>query len=282
MSTDPIALYSQTFLPFGDDLVRQTRELVLSLWSRNSFHSELKEDLTPVSEVDLRCEELVRKRIRRQFPDHGIIGEEMGAERSEAEFVWTIDPIDGTQNLVNRIPTFGTILGLLHHGKPVLGWIDHPVLGELLRGGPACGVTRNGQPFHIDDLASPSLTPNDVIGTNCPSTFERGGHIEVLWRILRFHPHVRMYYDVYSHTLAILGSLAVMVEYNLKIWDLSASQALVEGAGGVYRELGREAAQEPNTRYHAAFGKSRAVELLTAELLTAELLAAALASTPPS
>ena len=260
----------QTFLSFGDDLVGQTRELILSLWERESIKSVLKDDQTPVSEVDLACEELARSLIRNRFPDHGIIGEELGAEYSDAEFVWTINPIDGTQNLVNRIPTFGTILGLLHRGRPILGWIDHPVLGEFLHGGPETGTFRNEKRVVLDDLATPNLSPSDVIATNCPSTFERGGHLDVLWTILKFHPHVRIYYDVYSHSLAVVGSLAVMVEYNLKIWDLSASQALIEGAGGRYHELGRNEISGKPTMYHAAFGKKRAVELISAAILGRE------------
>jgi fructose-1,6-bisphosphatase/inositol monophosphatase family enzyme len=256
----------QTLLAFGKTLTGETRRLILSLWEKESIRSELKDDQTPVSEIDLACEELVRASILRTFPEHGIIGEELGPERADAEFVWTIDPIDGTQNLINRIPTFGTILGLLHRGRPILGWIDHPVLGDSLYGGPSCGTFYNDRQVLLSELDSETLTPNDIIATNCPSTFERGNHLDVLWTILKFHPHVRMYYDVYSHSLTILGSLAVMVEYNLKIWDLSATQALVEGAGGVYCELGRKDRADMPTLYHAAFGKPRAVKLITAAI----------------
>ena len=77
------------FLAFGDKVILESRQLILSLWSMNSIHSELKEDNTPVSEVDLKCEELARDLIRKAFPSHGIIGEELGAQREDAEFVWT-------------------------------------------------------------------------------------------------------------------------------------------------------------------------------------------------
>jgi fructose-1,6-bisphosphatase/inositol monophosphatase family enzyme len=257
----------QEFLSFGDKLISETRSLILSLWHNNSIQSELKEDKTPVSEVDLKCEELARELIRKRFPTHGIIGEEHGTERGDAEFAWTIDPIDGTQNLINRIPTFGTIIGLLYQGRPILGWIDHPVLDQTLRGGIDIGTFCNGKKVILDDISSDFLTPNDVIATNCPATFERGGHLNVLTKVLNFHPHVRIYYDVYSHTLAILGSLALMVEYNLKIWDLSATQALIEGAGGVYLELGRDEGANKYVAYHAAFGKKRAVNLISKALL---------------
>ncbi|WP_237396719.1 inositol monophosphatase family protein [Okeania sp. KiyG1] len=256
----------QSFLSFGDELISQTRELVLSLWKQDRIQADLKADATPVSEIDLRCEEFVRTRILEHFPHHGVIGEEFGSENEDAEFVWTIDPIDGTQNLINRIPTFATILGVMYRRRPVFGWIDHPVLGESLRGGVGVGTFHNGRRVFLDDNLE-TLTPKDIIGANCPATFEQGGHLEVLWKILKFHPHVRMYYDAYAHTLSVLGSLAVMVEYNVKVWDISATQALIEGAGGVYRQLGRDLDAKPHTLYHAAFGKKRAVELISEAIL---------------
>ncbi len=255
------------FRQFGDSLISQTRELVLSLWNRGAFHAELKCDQTPVSDVDLRCEELVRKRIKERFPDHGIVGEEFGWEGRGAEFAWTIDPIDGTQNLINRIPTFGTILGLLYRGQPIMGWIDHPVLGDSVRGGLGIGTFFNGTRVTLSDVPESGLTPNDIIATNCPATFAQGDYLPVLDTILKFHPHSRIYYDVYAHSLAIRGSIALMVEYNLKIWDLAATKALIEGAGGVFHELGRDEISDAGTRYHAVFGKRRAVELMAEAIL---------------
>jgi fructose-1,6-bisphosphatase/inositol monophosphatase family enzyme len=249
-------------LSFGNKIIRETRQLILDLWNKNSFSSELKEDQTPVSEVDLRCEELVRNLIRKTYPAHGIIGEELGTENEKSDFVWTIDPIDGTQNLINRIPTFGTILGLLYKGEPILGWIDHPVINTTLSGGVDVGTFQDGSRVVIKDLPSAELTPNDIIATNCPATFKRGEQEEVLYKILKFHPHSRIYYDVYAHTLAITGSLAVMVEYNLKIWDLSATKALVEGAGGKYQEISKTEKPDSPTLYNAAFGKPKVVDML--------------------
>ncbi len=262
MKDQPGNDFYQELLSVGDDLLSQTRELILTLWQDNSFSTQIKADNTPVSEVDLKCEELARTLIRKHYPHHGIIGEEYGTENGDAEFVWTIDPIDGTQNLINRIPTFGTIIGLLYQGNPVLGWIDFPVLGESFRGGLPCGTYRNGKQIQLLDLESPALTSTDIIATNCPATFERGGNTDVLWKVLRFHPHSRIYYDVYAHGLAIRGAVAVMVEYNLKIWDIAATKALIEGAGGTYRELGTIEQPGDYTRYHAAFGKPRAVDLI--------------------
>jgi fructose-1,6-bisphosphatase/inositol monophosphatase family enzyme len=131
---------------------------------------------------------LVRQRVRQAFPSHGIVGEEFGWENKGAEFTWTIDPIDGTQNLINRIPTFGTILGLLHKGQPIMGWIYHPVLGDSLRGGVNTGTFCNGTKVTLNDIPEAGLTPNDIIATNCPATFARGNHLPALDAILKFHP----------------------------------------------------------------------------------------------
>jgi len=256
----------QSFLLFGDELISQARKLVLFLWEEDRIQADLKVDTTPVSEVDLRCEKFIRSRILERFPDHGVIGEEFGITNQDAEFVWTIDPIDGTQNLINRIPTFATILGLMHRQRPVLGWIDHPVLGESLKGGIGVGTFHNGKRVFLNDNLE-GLTSTDIIGTNCPATFEQGDHLDVLWKILKFHPQVRMYYDAYAHSLAVSGSLAVMVEYNAKIWDVSATQALIEGAGGFYRELGRGLDTGSNTLFHVAFGKKTIVELMSKMIL---------------
>lgn len=270
LSTGNLSLeHQQELLDFGSTLINKSRKLVLELWNQASISSELKEDLTPVSSVDLKCEELLRTLISQRYPTHGIIGEEFGSENPEAEFVWTLDPIDGTQNLINRIPTFGIIIGLLYKGQSLLGLIDHPALGITVSGGKDCGTFYNGERIYLKDLSQDILQPTDLIATNCLATFKRGGHEARLWEILGFHPHSRIYYDVYAHTLAITGSLALMVEYNLKIWDLSATQALITGAGGKYLELHPHSATEHESEankkvYHAAFGKPKAVDLFAA------------------
>lgn len=267
MTYPPDSTFYQELLSFGDGLLNQTRDLILPLWQSNAFEFKFKDDDSPVSVIDLKCEELARDLIHKHYPHHGIIGEEYGTEKGDAEFVWTIDPIDGTQNLINRIPTFCTIVGLLYQGKPVLGWLDFPVLGETFRGGPSCGTYYNEQQIKLQDLGSDQLTSKDIIATNCPATFERGGHTDILWKVLKFHPHSRIYYDAYAHGLAVRGAVAVMVEYDVKIWDLAATQALIEGAGGLYRELDKVEQPGEYTLYSAAFGKQRAVELISKNIL---------------
>jgi fructose-1,6-bisphosphatase/inositol monophosphatase family enzyme len=95
---------------------------------------ELKADATIVTRADREAEALMRKLIAKRFPEHGIIGEEYGEERADAEFVWSLDPIDGTISFASASPLFGTQIALLHNGEPVLGAINQPVLRQLCIG----------------------------------------------------------------------------------------------------------------------------------------------------
>ncbi len=114
--------------------------------NRKSFHVEVKGDGSPVTSVDQAVEDRMREIISVEHPDHGIIGEERKAYAADSEFVWVIDPIDGTLAFLAGIPVFGTLLALLHNGVPVLGIIDMPMTAERWIGADGLQTTRNGKP----------------------------------------------------------------------------------------------------------------------------------------
>lgn len=254
------------FYSFGNSLIEKTRNLILQLWQENKFATELKEDKTPVTVVDLQAEQMLREIIQRNYPTHGIIGEEYENTNPDAEFQWTIDPIDGTQNLVNRIPTFGTLLGLRYQGKAILGFIDIPVLDILCHGALGMGVFCNNKKQILKDLQSAKLEHTDLIGSSTLDVFKRSGEEEKLFKVMNFHPHTRIYYDCYAHILAITGSLAAMVEFNLKIWDFTPTEFLLQEAGGKFVYLNKWSPDNPRDLAHAIFGKPTAVDLIVQEL----------------
>src|SRR5690606_29345521 len=116
---------------------------------------QLKPDETIVTKADRDGEALMREMIARRYPDHGILGEEYGEERGDAEFVWVLDPIDGTISFASASPLFGTLIALLHRGQPVLGCIHQPVLRQLLIGDGET-ATLNGAPVRVRE--TPSLS----------------------------------------------------------------------------------------------------------------------------
>jgi histidinol-phosphatase len=239
------------------------KELILDLWEKGTLNESFKEDRTPVTEVDLKAEELARKIISKRYPEHGILGEEYPSVNPGSNYQWTIDPIDGTQNLVNRIPTFGSLVGLRYRGQAVYGIIDHPVLDIRIRGGFSLGAFLNDKVIRLNDIKQELLGDNDIIATNSPAVFgvsEEGR--ELFDKIISFHPHSRIYYDCYDHTLAILGSLAVVLEPNLNIWDITPIEALMNEVGGVCRRFNERGSGE-EMLVNAVFGKSKAVNLLS-------------------
>ena len=120
-----------------------------------------KDDASPVTIADRQAEERMRAILEAEVPDHGILGEEYGTVRGDAEWVWVLDPVDGTRAFITGLPIFGTLIGLCHRGRPVLGIIDQPILHERWLGHAGAPSTLNGQPIATRPCASPS-TPTST------------------------------------------------------------------------------------------------------------------------
>ncbi len=247
---------------FALKIAEACKDLILKLWAGGSFGETLKADKTPVSEVDLQAEALARKMIQERYPSHGIMGEEYESINPDSDFQWTLDPIDGTQNLINLIPTFGTLIGLRFKDTAIIGIIDHPVLNTRISGGIGLGVFHNNSKITLADLKNDSLSSNDIIATNSPAVFgDTLDDKELFNKVLSFHPHSRIYYDCYDQTLAVLGRLAVVVEPNLKIWDITPLEALINELGGKCVRF-NERGNCSNMLVNAVFGKAKAVDLM--------------------
>ena len=118
-------------------------------WFQKEITVQQKADQSPVTIADQKAEEMLRKKIHRYFPDHGIIGEEFGEEDATEEWVWTIDPIDGTRSFIQGLPLFATLLSLLHKGEPVMGIICLPALGETVWAVKGKGTFSGDRQLHV-------------------------------------------------------------------------------------------------------------------------------------
>jgi myo-inositol-1(or 4)-monophosphatase len=198
---------------------------------RSPLLVEAKGDASPVTEADRGAERAMREVLAARFPDHGIWGEEYGPDRIEAEYVWVLDPIDGTRAFVTGRPLFGTLIGLLHRSVPVLGLIDQPGIGERWIGA-AGQPTRFRSPLggaagcrpcaHLAE-AELSCTSPDMFDPADRPGFERlrAAARRVTWGG-----------DCYSYGLLALGLVDVIAESTMKPWDWAALVPVVEGAGG--------------------------------------------------
>ncbi len=188
-----------------------------------------KPDLSPVTVADRAAEAAMRELIAARFPEHGIIGEEFGPERADAEFVWVLDPIDGTKSFISGVPLFGTLIALAHRGRPILGVIDQPVLGERWIGIDGRPTTFGGAAARC--RACPSLAAATVFSTS-PDMFG-GADAAAYGRIAASAKLVRFGADCYAYGLLALGCIDVVVEASLKPYDFSAMLPIVAGAGGI-------------------------------------------------
>ena len=187
----------------------------------------------PVTLADKGAEAAIRKVLSDRFPDHGVIGEEYGEDRPDAEFVWVLDPIDGTRAFIAGLPVWTTLIGLRHEGRPVLGSIGQPYIGEIYIGhaGASRLVTRDGvRPLKVrscDGLASAVIATTDPDGCFKPPEL-------AVWKQVRAASRLaRLGCDAYAYAMVAAGTLDLVLEAGLKSWDIESAIPLMQGAGGL-------------------------------------------------
>jgi histidinol phosphatase-like enzyme (inositol monophosphatase family) len=195
-------------------------------------HKEGRWAFDPVTEADKGAERAIRAAVAARYPEHGFIGEEYGEDRPDAEFVWVLDPVDGTRAFIAGLPLWTTLIGLRWQGKPVLGSIGQSYLGELYIGhaGGARLMSRGGsRPLKV--RACPRLT-DAVIATTDPEACFNGAE-RGAWRQVRAASKLaRLGCDAYAYAMVAAGTLDLVVEAGLQAWDIEAAIPVITGAGG--------------------------------------------------
>ncbi len=202
---------------------------VIRKWFRAGFDVHSKPDNTPVTIADREAEEAICDLIERRHPGDGILGEETGTTNPGADWLWVIDPIDGTKGFSTGLPTFGTLIALLYRGKPVIGVMDHPALDERWVGVAGAPTTHNGRPCRTrqtDRLSDAS------VHVTTPDMFDpqRQGQMDILTKRCRFRVFGG---DCYNYGLVASGFSDLVCEADLKPHDYCALIPVLEGAGGV-------------------------------------------------
>jgi len=195
---------------------------------RQAIAVDDKADLTPVTVADREAEAAMRGLIAAAYPAHGIIGEEEGPLRADAEYVWVLDPIDGTKNFISGIPLFGTLIALTRRGRPVLGVIDQPVLRERWVGAEGQASAMNGATVRCRACAS--LADATLYATS-PDMFP-GDDAPRFQRLKQRVKLARYGADCYAYAQLASGFIDLVVERDLKPYDYCALVPVIEGAGG--------------------------------------------------
>lgn len=202
---------------------------IAARYFRTGITVDDKSDLSPVTIADREAETAMRELLDRHVPDHGVFGEEHGAVRTDAEYVWVLDPIDGTKAFITGLPLFGTLIGLFHRSKPVLGIIDQPILQERWLGIDGERSSLNGKPISVRACAS---VANAYMYSTAPAMFA-GGHARSHQALTEKVKLFRWGGDCYAYGLLAAGHVDLVVEADLKLYDYAALIPIITGAGGI-------------------------------------------------
>jgi histidinol phosphatase-like enzyme (inositol monophosphatase family) len=224
----------EDFLAFADALGDAARAAILPHF-RNAPAVEGKQGtrpgFDPVTVADREAERSIRSMIESRFPDHGIIGEEFGEKPSRSGFTWILDPIDGTRSFIAGLPLWGVLIALAHEGRPLIGVIDQPYLGERFRGWPGgADLVSRGSRRALRTRACERL-PDAIIATTDASLFS--GAEAVAFRQVRTTAKLARYgCDCYAYAMIALGTIDLVLESGLAPWDVAALVPVIAGAGG--------------------------------------------------
>lgn len=222
------------FLLFAHKLCEAASRATLPLFRNLSgVENKLRDGFDPVTEADRAAEAAIRALIETHYPSHAITGEEYEAKAGD-DFEWVIDPIDGTRAFMSGIPTWGTLVGLNHKGRPVLSMLEQPFTGErfFAADGQGSFLQHGGTTQAIKVRACGELG-DAVLATTSPDLFT-GTPGEASWHGVNSGVKLTRYGgDCYNYALVAMGQLDVVIEQGLKDVDIQPLVTLVEQAGGV-------------------------------------------------
>lgn len=211
----------------------QAAEQIIREYYETDLDVEVKSDNSPVTEADVKCEAAIKAVLSNAFPDHGFFGEELGQESMDADYIWLIDPIDGTKSFVRHYPFFSTQIALMYKGELVLGVSNAPAFnggkGEMAWAAKGEGVWLNGKPIRvseIDQLGQSTLSTGNI------ATLAKSDRWANLGRLIPQVHRIRGYGDFYHYHLLASGCIDVIIESDVNILDIAALTVILREAGG--------------------------------------------------
>jgi len=223
---------SNQFYQFAQNSLAEAGKKILSYYRPETIIN-WKQDKTPVTIADQEAELYLRKMIMEKFPDHGIIAEEFGNHNESAEYIWVIDPIDGTKSFISHTPLFGSLLALMQNGNPLYGAIYLPVTGDLVVGDRSETLWNGVRVTMQPDIA----LEDSIVLTTDYRDFSRYKPREGFDRLTEKCRITRSWGDCYGYFLVATGHAHVMVDPAMSVWDKMALIPIIEGAGGLISDF---------------------------------------------
>jgi histidinol-phosphatase len=243
------------FLVTALQAARAAADVIRRYYQRN-LEVTIKSDKSPVTQADVETERVIRDILSKQFPTHGFYGEETGQSALDAEYLWLVDPIDGTKAFVREYPMFSTQIALMHRGRLIVGVSSAPVYGEIayaqlahsVSGDNQPGVARDGlqptayspmaylndKPLRVSDI---DAVENCAISAGNLKTLARSSHWSSYGNLVARASRIRGYGDFLHYHLLAAGKIDAVIESDVNILDIAACAVIVEAAGGKFTDL---------------------------------------------
>jgi len=230
-----------------------------------------KADHSVVTSADTAGEQAFRAAVIARYPVHGVRGEELPPLNPDAEFVWVVDPIDGTAEFAAGVPLWGTIIGLYYRDRPLVGVIDLPALSLRASAGYGLGATVNGESVSIGARTEDAINGRERVGTPSRVNYAKSEGGEAMFdKLCEVHPNIRVVHTCFTHVMALNGGLDAAIEWNAPLWDVAATRILIEEAGGKYMQLktpkGDPKDDDGGALHNVVFGRPGLVERIAATL----------------
>ena len=215
------------------DASNAAAKLIRSYFKGN-FNVDIKKDMTPVTEVDIKAENTIKEIILNAFPDYGFYGEETCRENKNSEYTWLVDPIDGTKGFVRGYPFFSTQIALMYHDEIILGVSNAPIFDEIIFAEKGKGAWMNNKQMHISNTKD---IVSSTISTGNLKTIAQSENWMNLGKIVSKADRIRGYGDFYHYHLLASGKIDVVIESDVNILDVAALSLIIEESGGVFTDF---------------------------------------------
>jgi histidinol-phosphatase len=221
------------FLSAALDAAAAAAEISRAYYDGN-FTVTTKADLTPVTQADVECEQAIRELILGRFPEHGFYGEETGKTQQDADYLWLVDPIDGTKAFVRQYPFFSTQIALMHAGEIVLGVSSGTLMEELAWAEKGAGAWLNDKRLQTSNIGDPDRA---AVSTGNLRSLAKSDGWANLGKALARADRTRGYGDFYHYHLLAAGKIEAVIESDVNILDIAALSIIVVEAGGVFTDM---------------------------------------------
>ncbi|MBL6664703.1 MAG: histidinol-phosphatase [Rickettsiales bacterium] len=255
---------NQELIDFAHYLADLSSKVAQKYFRSQNTGEVTKEDDSPVTKADRGIEELIRQEINKKYPDHGIIGEEFANTNIDADYIWILDPIDGTSSFIIGRPLFGTLIALTYKGQSILGIVNQPITNERWLGIKDQGAFFQGQKINTRNCQNIS---NSVMCASSSFYFKDEDEImfKELCKLTKYQKIGGVVYggDCYSYASLASGFIDIVIDPGLQVYDYAALQPIITEAGGVMTDFqGNDLNLQSNVKLVACANKELHQEVI--------------------